>query len=175
MKQGYVKRSIMAGFVVLVSLTLNVPLVSARSICTVNTTQLRLRQKPTKKAHVVTNLNKGSIVVAEDTCAGGWVKVRSEDGRFSGYVGGWALTPVNFSEESKSAVSTNTAESETQKAVRIPVVAVQVGDTDVSSNEKLAIQITELRLKVLAIEKSIKNLKKDVRSMKESMKLNTKK
>ncbi len=166
MKRGYLKRNVIAVFFVITMTSFSVQQAYARSICTVNTSELRLRQKPAKKAHIVTLLSKGAIVVAEDRCAGGWVKVRSEDGRYSGYVGGWALTPVNFSEENRGTEKGDSGEPQSPKEHIQPVVATPVHEKDESFHEKLAIQITELRIKVINIERNMKFLKKEVRGMK---------
>ncbi len=150
--------------------------VSAREICTVTVSELRLRQKPARKARVITNLVKGMTVIAEDRCSGGWVKVQSEDGRYSGYVGGWAISPVTFATAAAPvAVPVAVAvageasvvkEIATTPETASPVVPVIAKDKEIPSNEMLAVQITELRLKVIGIEKNLKSVTKDVQGLK---------
>lgn len=127
------------------------PALADSATCTVNT-DIRLRQTPSKKARVLTVLKKDMQVTA-DKCAGGWVKVAAKDGRLTGYVGGWALTPFEPAVAASSAVPA--AEP-----------APAVSHREVPSNEKLAMQITELRLNVLAIERDMQDMSKEIKKIK---------
>jgi Bacterial SH3 domain len=138
--------------------------VFAQTVCIVNTSEIRLREKPDKKAHVIKNLRKGASVIAETGCVGGWVKVQSENGEMSGYVGGWALSPA-FSTVAKTAEEpANTAEIDKNILVK-----AQAG-TEIPSNEKLAIQITELRLRVISVENDMHSVKKEILDIKNVLK-----
>jgi hypothetical protein len=136
----------------------------ADTVCTVNAPEIRLRKSPSKKAHVVGVLKKDAQVTTDGQCTGGWVKITSTDGRRSGYVGGWALTAVAPKVAAAPAVAP--VRPEVAKAEpAIPVTAPK----EVPSNEKLAIQITELRLNVLGIERDMDKMNKDIQKIKASM------
>jgi uncharacterized protein YgiM (DUF1202 family) len=140
----------------------------ADTICTVNTSEIRLRKSPSKKAHVVGVLKKDEQVTSAGSCAGGWVKITSIDGRRSGYVGGWALTSAATVPKVASAPDAPAAPSKVQAAkaeTAIPVTAVK----ETPSNEKLAIQITELRLNVLGIERDMDKMNKEIQKIKVSI------
>jgi len=131
----------------------------ADTVCTVNATELRLRKSPSKKAHVIAVLKKDQQVTTAGDCAGGWVKVSSTDGRLTGYVGGWALT----STAPKAAAPAEPAPEQAAKSEpAIPVTAPK----EVPSNEKLAMQITELRLNVLGIERDMDKMNKEIQKIK---------
>lgn len=134
----------------------------ADTVCTVNAPEIRLRKSPSKKAHVVAVLKKDAQVTTVGDCAGGWVKIVSTDGRLSGYVGGWALT----SAAPKAAANAVAAQPEVAKSEpAIPVTAVK----EIPSNEKLAVQITELRLNVLGIERDMDKMHKEIQKIKISI------
>jgi len=134
----------------------------ADTVCTVNAPEIRLRKSPSKKAHVIAVLKKDAQVTTVGDCAGGWVKIVSTDGRLSGYVGGWALT----SAAPKAQASAVAAPPEVAKVdPAIPVTAVK----EIPSNEKLAMQITELRLNVLGIERDMDKMHKEIQKIKISI------
>jgi len=140
----------------------------AESICTVNAVELRLRKTPSKKAPVVAVLKKDQQVTTSGECSGGWVRVTSSDGQVSGYVGGWALTA--------NAPKVTGAASPTPEAVQPeppksePILQVTAPATkEVPSNEKLAVQITELRLNVLGIERDMDKMGKEIQKIKMSL------
>jgi uncharacterized protein YgiM (DUF1202 family) len=134
----------------------------ADTVCTVNAPEIRLRKGPSKKARVIAILKKDAQVTTIGGCAGGWVKIASTDGRLAGYVGGWSLT----STAPKAAAAVAPAPVEIAKTEpAIPVTAVQ----EVPSNEKLAVQITELRLNVLGIERDMEKMNKEIQKIKVSI------
>lgn len=132
-------------------------LAESSTVCTVTAPEMRLRKSPSKKAKVVAILKKDTKVTAEQ-CSGGWVKVSSQDGKLNGYIGGWAL----------SAAPTQVAEAPaTQVADTAPsTIAAQ---KEIPSNEKLAMQITELRLNVLGIERDMQQMHKEIRKIKSTL------
>jgi len=133
-----------------------VPAMAESTICTVNTSEIRLRKSPSKKAKVLTILKKDTQVTADKSCAGGWVKVASQDGKVTGYVGGWALSPA-----------TGTVAEATATPVAAPV------QREIPSNEKLAMQITELRLNVLGIERDMQQMNKEIKKIKVALRRKT--
>ncbi|WP_026841704.1 SH3 domain-containing protein [Citrifermentans bremense] len=132
-------------------------LAESSTVCTVTAPEMRLRKSPSKKAKVVAIIKKDTKVTAEQ-CSGGWVKVSSQDGKLNGYIGGWAL----------AAAPTQVAEAPaTQVADTAPsTIAAQ---KEVPSNEKLAMQITELRLNVLGIERDMQQMHKEIRKIKSTL------
>lgn len=135
----------------------------ADTVCTVNAPEINIRKSPSKKGHVIAVLKKDAQVTSVGSCAGGWVKITSTDGRLSGYVGGWALTS-NAPKAAEAPAAP--AQSEVAKAEQpIPVTAPK----EVPSNEKLAIQITELRLNVLGIERDMDKMNKEIQKIKVSI------
>ena len=137
-----------------------VPALAESTICTVSAPEIRLRKSPSKKSKVLTILKKDTQVTADATCAGGWVKVASQDGKHTGYVGGWALSST--AQPAAQATAAPAAEP-------APAPVVQ---REIPSNEKLAMQITELRLNVLGIERDMQVMKKDIRKIRMAMKRN---
>ena len=143
----------------------------ADTVCTVNAPEIRLRKNPSKKAHVIAVLKKDAQVTTVGDCAGGWVKIVSTDGRLTGYVGGWALTSAApkaaaiVTPSGSEVAKTETAPAEVAKPEPIPVTAPQ----EVPSNEKLAVQITELRLNVLGIERDMDKMNKEIQKIKISI------
>lgn len=137
------------------------PAVAESVICTVSAPEIRLRNSPSKKAKVVAVLKKEARVTTADKCAGGWVKVTSEDGSRTGYVAGWALAAAAVPATAPAAAAAPAASPEASAAPK-----------EVPSNEKLAIQITELRLSVLGVEREMRQVKKDVKKIKLAMKRN---
>jgi len=119
--------------------------------CTVTAPALRLRQSPSKTAPTLAILNKDVQVIAQSKCSGGWVKVSVEDGRFVGYVGGWALSGPGTLEVATAGAT-------------LPVQH--------PSHEQLAIQFTELRLNVLGLGRDVEKMKKDIKGIKVTVALN---
>lgn len=136
-----------------------VPALAESTNCTVSAPEIRLRKTPSKKAKVVAVLKKDTKVTAQN-CSGGWVKVASEDGKLNGYVGGWALA---------TAAPVMVASTE---PVPLPSSAPTAAEAakEVPSNEKLAMQITDLRLKVLSVERDVAMMRKDIKKIKVAMK-----
>ena len=133
----------------------------ADSACIVTAPEIRLRKSPSKKSKVVAVLKKDSLATAVGKCGGGWVKVTSKDGKLSGYVGGWALADV----------AAGTAAAGTTAALPAVVVKTETSVPDaapkeIPSNESLAIQITDLRLKVLGLGRDVDAMKKDIQKIK---------
>ena len=143
------------------------PVLADTSVCTIKSPEIRLRKSPSKNAHIVAILKKDTRVTAE-SCAGGWVKVASEDGRFSGYVGGWALSAAAPKVVAAAAIP---AVPEVAKAE--PVLVTAAAPKDAPTNEKLAIQITELRLNVLGIERDMEKMNHEIQKIKVSMRHKT--
>jgi hypothetical protein len=147
--------------------------------CTVTSDELRLRKSPSKHGRVVAILKKDARVTTVGACRGGWVKVASEDGRLSGYVGGWAL----FGEAPKVIASgPNQAKPEPVQAelvkpaaiakpelAKAAVVAPVAARMEVPTNEHLAIQITQLRLNLLGLDRDMEVMKKEVAKIKASV------
>lgn len=133
-----------------------VPALAESTLCTITAPEMRLRKSPSKKAKVVAILKKDTKVTAAQ-CSGGWVKVSSEDGKLNGYVGGWALAsaPTQVAEAPATQVSDAAPSTVAQK--------------EVPSNEKLAMQITELRLNVLGIERDMQQMHKEIRKIKSTL------
>ena len=130
-----------------------VPALAESTICTVNTSEIRLRKSPSKSAKVLAVLKKDAQVTTDKACAGGWVKVVSSNGK-RGYVGGWALTPA------APTVAESTAPPDAEPAAPATV------QREIPSNEKLAMQITELRLNVLGIERDMQQMNKEIKKIK---------
>jgi hypothetical protein len=139
------------------------PALADTAVCTVSAPEIRLRKSPSKKAHIVAVLKKDARVTASGPCAGGWVKVSSEDGRHSGYVGGWALAAAA---PTVAAAPVTPATPAVAKAEAAPPVAAL---KEIPSNEKLAVQITELRLNVLGIERDMEKMHKEIQKIKVSI------
>lgn len=136
------------------------PAVADIAVCTVKAPAIRLRKSPNKNASIVAVLKKDARVTTGGACAGGWVKVTSEDGRLDGYVAGWAITDT----AAEIAAGTITpAKPEVVNAEPAPSAATQLA---VPSNEKLAIQITDLRLNVLGIERDMARMNKEIQNIK---------
>lgn len=133
-----------------------VPALAESTLCTITAPEMRLRKSPSKKAKVVAILKKDTKVTAAQ-CSGGWVKVSSEDGKLNGYVGGWALAsaPTQVAEAPATQVTDAAPSTMAQK--------------EVPSNEKLAMQITELRLNVLGIERDMQQMHKEIRKIKSTL------
>ena len=140
--------------------------VLAETVCTVNAPEIRLRKSPSKKAHVVAVLKKNDQVSAVGACSGGWVKVTSTDGRISGYVGGWALSPEAPKAAAAPAAPVAAAKPE---AARVEKTILVTAPREVPSNEKLAVQITELRLNVIGIERDMEKMSKEIQQIKVNM------
>lgn len=139
------------------------PALADTAVCTVKAPSIRLRQSPSKKAHIVAILKKDARITTAGTCAGGWVKVTSEDGRLSGYVAGWAITDA----AAKDAVSTAApTKAEPAPAEPAPTAASPATPAEIPSNENLAIQITNLRLKVVGVERKVEKMDKEIQKIK---------
>lgn len=129
----------------------------ADTVCTVKAPAIRLRKSPNKNANILAILKKDMRVTTTETCAGGWVKVTSENA-LSGYVAGWALS---------SAAPAVVAEAITQtKPAKAELSAPSATQVEPPSNEKLAIQITELRLNVLDIKRDMAKMNKEIHKIK---------
>jgi uncharacterized protein YgiM (DUF1202 family) len=184
------RRSI-ATILAAVSLTaLAAPALAETSPCVVKAPEINLRKSPSKKAGIIAVLKKDTKVTAQ-ACAGGWVKVSSADGRRVGYVGGWALAPESTKTASAAltppvpvapmvpVVSASSAPSlpimPVVAAINPEVARHEAGPLirDVPSNEKLAYQITELRLNVLGIERDMDRMGKDITKIKQVLRRNT--
>ena len=131
----------------------------ADTVCTVNA-PIRLRKSPSKSAKVVAVLKKDAQVTAVGACEGGWVKIASTDNHLSGYVGGWALTS---GAPKAAAAAVAPAQAEVAKVEQATPVSAPM---EVPSNEKLAMQITEMRLNVLAIERNMDKMDKEIQKIK---------
>ena len=133
--------------------------------CVVTAPAIRLRKSPSKNAPVLAVLKKGMFATAEGKCEGGWVKVSSADGRLSGYVGGWAI--ADRSPKTAAAVApaadVKPASPEQTTTEAAPAVAAR---KESPTNEMLAVQITELRLKVLGIDRDLDMMRKDIQKLK---------
>ena len=127
------------------------------AVCTVKAPEICLRESPSTKAHIVTVLKQDARVTTSGACAGGWVKVVTEDGRRAGYVGGWAI-----SEAAPKAAAAAVATAAKSEAARVKSDATDTAPKNVPSNERLAIQVTELRLNVLSIERDMEGMGKDI-------------
>lgn len=175
------KRSIATILAAVSLMALAAPVLADTSVCVVKAPELRLRKSPSMKSRVVAVLKKDARVNAE-SCAGGWVKVASPDGRLAGYVGGWALTaeapkaaaasmaPVTVAAVPAAAPAPAAMPA---PAKQEPVKQVVAAPKEIPSNEKLAIQITELRLNVLGIERDMDKMGKDIQKIKVAMKKNS--
>lgn len=127
--------------------------------CAVTAPAIRLRQSPSKTAPTLAILKKDVQVIAQSECSGGWVKVSVEDGRFIGYVGGWALSNPDAFKVAAAEVATGAAAT----GGATPAVA---GQAQIPSNEQLAIQFTQLRLNVLGLGRDVAKMKKDIKGIK---------
>ena len=139
-----------------------VPALAESAICTVSAPEIRLRKGPSKKAKVIAILRKDTRVTTAKECAGGWVKVASEDGKLKGYVGGWALAGSAGTVAEAAAAPAAAPAAEAAPAAAVP--------KEIPSNEKLAMQITELRLNVLGIERDMQKMNKEIRKIKVALK-----
>jgi uncharacterized small protein (DUF1192 family) len=136
------------------------PALADTAVCTVKAPEIRIRKSPSKKAHVVGVLKKDTRITTVGACAGGWVKVTSEDGLLSGYVAGWAISDAAPKIAAAAVIPPKT---EVAKAEPVPSVTTQ---KEIPSNEKLAIQITELRLNVLGVERDVAMMNKEIQKIK---------
>jgi uncharacterized protein YgiM (DUF1202 family) len=183
------RRSIATILAAVSLIALAAPALAETSQCVVKAPEINLRKSPSKKAGIIAVLKKDTKVTAQ-ACAGGWVKVSSADGRRVGYVGGWALAP----ETTKTAAALTppvpvapmvpvVSASSAPSLPIMPVVAAinpevtrhEAGPIvrDAPSNEKLAYQITELRLNVLGIERDMDKMGKDITKIKQALRRNT--
>jgi uncharacterized protein YgiM (DUF1202 family) len=135
--------------------------------CSVTAFKLRVRNAPSMKGQVVAILNKDSRVSATDNCSGGWVKISSEDGRTAGYVAGWAL-----SEPSSQASKAPSGAPAPVTAVRPAAVNVEEPAAEqkgAPTNEQIAFQVTEMRLRILHMERNMTTLNRDIRNIKATL------
>lgn len=153
-------RSLLATAVLCI--TFAAPALAEMTNCIVTADGIRLRKSPSKKAPVIGVLKKGDHVTTAGKCAGGWVKVSSGDGQRTGYVGGWSLGEMTPKEGAVKENVTPTR-SDIKKAEAEATAAVQ---KEVPTTEQLAIQITELRLKVLSHDRELAHLKRDIHKIK---------
>jgi uncharacterized protein YgiM (DUF1202 family) len=136
----------------------------ADTVCTVKAPEIYLRKSPSKKGHVLAVLKKDAQVTTVGGCSGGWVKIVATDGKLSGYVGGWALAAGAAPKAAAAEVAP--AQPQAAKADQaIPVTAPR----EIPTNEKLAVQITELRLNVLGIERNMDKMNKEIQKIKSTM------
>jgi uncharacterized protein YgiM (DUF1202 family) len=137
-----------------------VPALADSVNCVVTAPSIRLRKAPSKASKVLAILKKDTPATAVGKCGGGWVKVTAKDGSLTGYVGGWALGDADAKAAQAPAAP---AKVELAKAeAPAPVAAPK----EVPTNEALAMQITELRLKVLGIDRDLTAMKKDIQKIK---------
>jgi uncharacterized protein YgiM (DUF1202 family) len=139
------------------------PALAESVACTVTAPEIRLRKSQSKKARVLAVLKKDDRATAEGKCSGGWVKITSEDGRLSGYVAGWALAEATPKVAAPSVAPADVQVASVEAAP--PVTAVK----EIPNNEQLAIQITDLRLKVLGLDRDVEKIKKDIQKIKASV------
>ena len=139
------------------------PALADSASCIVTAPEIRLRKSPSKNAPIIAILKKDTLATAVGKCGGGWVKVTAKDGRLSGYVGGWALQDLA---PKAAAATANPAVPEVVKAQAAPPV-VEV--KEIPNNEKLAIQITDLRLKVLGLDRDMDIMKQDIQKIKRAV------
>jgi uncharacterized protein YgiM (DUF1202 family) len=136
------------------------PALAESTNCVVTAPEIRVRKSPSKGARVVSILKKDAKVAAVNKCGHGWVKVTSEDGRVSGYVGGWALADVAINVATPAIVTEGTETAKVEPAAAVAVAK------DVPSNEQLAVQITKLRLDVLRLDRDMAGVKKEIQRVK---------
>jgi uncharacterized protein YgiM (DUF1202 family) len=149
----------------------------ADTVCTVNATELRLRKSPSMHAKVIAVLKQNQQVTTTGDCTGGWVKIASTDGKLSGYVGGWALTSQAPKAAAAEPVATAAPAPAPATPAPVPEPEVAKGEPAINvtapheapSNEKLAMQITELRLNVLGIERDMDKMSKEIQKIKSSL------
>jgi uncharacterized protein YgiM (DUF1202 family) len=144
----------------------------ADTVCTVNAPEIRLRKGPSKKAKVVAVLKKDMQVTTDGECSGGWTKVTSTDGRLSGYLGGWALSSTAPKTAAAAVIPSVPAAPATPPRPAVAKVEAPIPVTalkETPTNEKLAIQITELRLNVLSIERDMDKMNKEIQKIKVGM------
>jgi uncharacterized protein YgiM (DUF1202 family) len=136
------------------------PVLAEATNCVVTAPEIRLRKSPNKGGKVVSLLKKDTKVTVADKCKGGWVKVTSEDGRVSGYVGGWALADVAINIATPAIVPEGAQAAKTEPALPVTVA------NEVPTNEQLAVQITKLRLDVLRLDRDMAGIKKEIQKVK---------
>jgi len=140
-----------------------VPALADSVNCVVTAPSIRLRKAPSKASKVLAILKKDTPATAVGKCGGGWVKVTAKDGSLTGYVGGWALGEADAKAAQAPAAPAAPAKVELVKA---EVPATVAAPKEVPTNEALAMQITELRLKVLGIDRDMAAMKKDLQKIK---------
>jgi hypothetical protein len=142
------------------------PALAETVTCTVTAPEIRLRKSPSKKAHVVAILKKDEQTTTAGKCGGGWVKVVSADGHRSGYVAGWALAD-GTREVAALTVTPAPADVAAKPAIaKVEAPAPVAAPREVPNNEQLAIQITQLRLNVLGLDRDVQKMKKDIQKIK---------
>jgi len=137
--------------------------------CAVTAPAIRLRQSPSMTAPTLAILKKDVQVIAQSKCSGGWVKVSVEDGRFIGYVGGWAISDPGAFKVATAEVATAavaTAAVAVAGATTAGATTPVAGQLEIPSNEQLAIQFTQLRLNVLGLGRDVAKMKKDIKGIK---------
>ena len=140
------------------------PALADSASCIVTAPAIRLRQSPSKNSKVVAILKKDTLATAVGKCSGGWVKVTAKDGRLSGYVGGWAIADLTPGAAVKSVTP---ATPEVAKApLATPATPAVAEPKEIPTNEMLAVQITDLRLKVLGLDRDMDIMKKDIQKIK---------
>jgi len=141
-----------------------VPALADSVACTVQAPEIRLRKSPSKKGRIIAILKKDERVTTAKACAGGWVKVASRDGKLTGYLGGWALTAA------APAVAESSPPPALPEANEAEPAHHASAHREVPTNEKLAMQITELRLNVLSIERDMQQMNKEIKKIKVTLK-----
>jgi uncharacterized protein YgiM (DUF1202 family) len=136
------------------------PALAESAACVVTAPEIRLRKGPSKQSQVIAILKKDTLATAVGKCGGGWVKVTAKDGKLSGYVGGWALGEATPKAAAAPAVAA------TPVVAKTDAPAPAAAPKEVPTNELLAIQITDLRLKVLGLDRDVDMMKKDIHKIK---------
>lgn len=157
--------SIISAAVVLVGFA--APALAETVECTVTAPEIWVRKTPSKKAPVVATLKKSARVSAAGKCADGWVKISSGDGKIAGYVGGWALS--NSSTQASVLPDQAAASTEPANPVMVAVSEPVAEKVAVPTNEQLAIQITEMRLRIYGMEQKMKTVTKDIKKIKAAL------
>lgn len=156
------------------------PALADSTPCVVTAPEINLRKGPSMNAKVIGILKKDHRATAFGRCGGGWVKVTTSDGRRTGFVGGWALAPEPAKKPEASvspapapvasAPAPAPARVETPAAPTDNAIPVTAVPREAPSNEQLAVQITQLRLKVLGLGMDVDQMKKEIKQIKGALK-----
>jgi hypothetical protein len=178
----------LAVVVSLLSLLLSTASARADTICKVKVFRLNLRERPSMSARVSRVLPGQTELFGAGGCNSGWVRVVSDLGQTRGYVAGWALQEV--APEPGAGGNGSGAQDDpgpTMPPVSLsrfePDLGREPGDSgkaaswvfnpgenswsyrsskgeSTNSTEALAVQITENRLKVLALERRVQQVER---------------